>query len=133
MATHFNCYWKLHIKYCGIYCSLSPSLFLSSSHSCSLSLIHTFFKSSFHSLQCSHSLFAPLFGNCVKYQSRFASHVKLMKLQRDLRHGTIVNQGGRQGGAEVVWRRGGKGNGDDTSLTQWMKVPQGNANSASYP
>lgn len=70
------------------------------------------------SFRLSHCLSAFVFGNCVKYQSRFASHVKLMKLQRDLRHGTTV-KGGREGETEVYWRRGGKGNGDDTSLARW--------------
>lgn len=118
MAAHINCYWELHIKHCGIY--LYYSLYLFPSLSFLLTpLSHSTLSLSFSlSFRLSHCLSAFVFGNCVKYQSRFASHVKLMKLQRDLRHGTTV-KGGREGETEVYWRRGGKGNGDDTSLARW--------------
>lgn len=56
----------------------------------------------YFSLSLSHlfSLCVTVFENCVKYQSRFASHVKLMKLQRDLRHGTTESQSAKRAG---VW------------------------------
>lgn len=115
MAAHINCYWELHINFTlrHILVLLSVPLPLS------LIFSHSTLSLSFSlSFRLSHCLSAFVFGNCVKYQSRFASHVKLMKLQRDLRHGTTV-KGGREGETEVYWRRGGKGNGDDTSLARW--------------